>query len=469
MMVAKRWFTALSFAILLLVVACGDDVIVAGQPGAVGTGDSYFPELGNGGFDVNHYDIAVRYHPRSPEINATTTIEATATANLSSFNLDLVGLTVDSVTVDGELAETSRTDSELTVTPSSAIADGRAFTVAIAYHGEPTTIEDASAPIRNGWIRSESGATYVLAQPDGARTWYPNNDHPADKATYDIRVSVPDGVEVAANGSLESDSLGDDGYRTWHWNMDEPMASYLTTVAIGDYKIERTQTLDGITIRNFFLPAEYEQAVADFAVTGQMIDHFSDLFGPYPFDEYGAVTVPVLLGSALETQTMSVFGSDSVDGTGASEDIIAHELAHQWFGDSVTPSDWRDIWLNEGFATYAEALWKEHSNPTYDIDEAMAEVIGRFGSRLGPIGDPGKNNLFDISVYQRGALTMHALRRTIGDDAFFDTLRTWTEEHRHGNATTDQFIETAERISGQELDGFFAEWLGATEMPDLPT
>ncbi|MBT8241060.1 MAG: M1 family metallopeptidase [Acidimicrobiia bacterium] len=459
--------TTLIVAAALLASACGTDV--AGEPGAAGVGDPYFADLGNGGYDVDHYDIAVRYHPRSPEIDATTTIEATATTDLSSFNLDLVGLTVDAVTVDGEEAEISRTDTELVVTPDDGIAEGKTFTVALEYHGEPTTGDLESTPIENGWIRLDSGATYVLAEPDGARTWFPNNDHPSDKATYTFRITVPDGVEVAANGRLEADTVADDGYRTWHWEMDEPMASYLATVVIGDYEIERTSSPEGVTIRNFFLPAEYDQAVSDFEVTGEMIDFFSEIFGPYPFDEYGAVTVPVLLRSALETQTMSVFGSDSVDGTGASERIIAHELAHQWFGDSVTPSDWSDIWLNEGFATYAESLWREHSDPDFDIDEEMAEVARRFGSRLGPIGDPGADDLFGISVYQRGGLTLHALRRTIGDDAFFETLQTWTAEQRHSNATTDEFIETAERISGQELDDFFVSWLNATNLPELPS
>lgn len=451
----------------VLLTACANKI--DGEPGAAGLDDPYFAELGNGGYDVDRYDIAVRYHPRLPEIEATTTIEATATADLSSFNFDLIGLTVDSVTVDDKEAEISRTETELTVTPDDAIAQGDTFTVAIEYHGEPTTGDLESTPIENGWIRLDSGATYVLAEPDGARTWFPNNDHPSDKATYTFHIAVPDGVEVAANGRLESDTLGDDGYRTWHWEMDEPMATYLATVAIGDYEIQHTASPNGVTIRNFFLSAEYDQAVSDFAVTGEMIDFFSSIFGPYPFDEYGAVTVPILLRSALETQTLSVFGSDAVDGTGGSEAIIAHELAHQWFGDSVTPNDWRDIWLSEGFATYAEALWREHSDPGFDIDAEMARTVDQFGSRLGPIGDPGADNLFDISVYKRGGLTLHALRRTIGDEAFFETLRTWTAEHRHGNATTSEFIETAERISGQKLDDLFATWLHADELPDLPS
>ncbi len=456
-------FTLLIAACLVL-AGCGN-----GEPGSAGVGDSYFADLGNGGYDVAHYDISVRYHPGSPEINATTIIEAVAKFDLSSFNLDLIGLTVDSVTVNGEPAKISRNENEMTVTPQGTIASGDTFTVTVDYHGEPTPGVLASTPLPNGWIRLDSGATYVLAEPDGARTWFPNNDHPTDKATYSFHVTVPDGMEVAANGRLvSSDTTDNDGNRTWHWEMDEPMASYLAMVAIGDYQIQRTTSPNGVTIRNFFLPDQYDMAVSDFSVTGEMLDFFSSVFGPYPFDEYGVVTVPAVLYVALETQTMSVFGSEAVDGLGSSEPVIAHELAHQWFGNSVTLGDWRDIWLNEGFATYAELLWFDHIDSDFDIDETIAGITQWGERKLRPIDDPGVDNLFGDSVYIRGGITLHALRRTIGDEAFFNTLRAWASEYKHASATTDDFIELAERVSGQQLDEFFADWLGADELPDLP-
>ena len=455
-------------AAALLVVACGGAGGVEGEAGSAGVGDPYFDALGNGGYDVVHYDIALRYHPGSADIQATTTVEATAADDLASLNLDLVGLTVDAVTVDGEEAEFSRRDGELVVSPSETIESGEDFTVAVDYHGEPEAIGSGSAPTENGWLRTERGATYVLAEPDGARTWFPNNDHPSDKATYSIHIAVPDGVEAAANGRLDSDEVGDDGYRTWSWEMEQPMASYLATVAIGDYEIERTASPDGVRIRNFFLASEYDQAVSDFAATGEMLDYFADRFGPYPFDEYGAVTVPAILGSALETQTLSVFGSDSVDGSGMSETVIAHELAHQWFGNSVTLERWQDIWLNEGFATYAEALWREHDDPDFDIDEGIADITEQYGAALGPIDDPGADSLFDISVYQRGALALHALRRTVGDPTFFEILQTWASENRHGNASTDDFVNTAEQVTDQDLGQLFDDWLSAADLPSLP-
>lgn len=450
----------------LLVSACGSGD--PGEAGSAGVGDPYFADLGNGGYEVDHYDIALRYNPESPEIESSATIEAIASIDLSSFNLDLVGLTVDSITVNGEPAEISRSETELTVTPKQVIEQDQAFTVTVDYHGEPTAGDLASTSFQNGWIRTTEGATYVIAEPDGARTWFPNNDHPSDKATYTFRITVPDGIEAAATGSLESEELGADGYRTWHWEMDEPMASYLATVAIGDYEVERTTSPDGATIRNFFPSDIYDDAVSDFALTGEILDFFPTIFGPYPFDEYGVVVVPAVLNLALETQTLSIFGSESVTGNGPREDFISHELAHQWFGDSVTPEDWQYIWLNEGFATYAQSLWHEHNDPGFDIDKEMAQTAQSLAPRLGPIGDPGADRLFDISVYVRGGLTLHALRRTIGDTAFFDTLRTWSEEHRYGNATTQDFIRIAERVSGQELGEFFAEWLNATTIPELP-
>ncbi len=439
--------------------------------GSAGLGDSYFPDLGNGGYDVTHYNLSLRYDPAGTELDATALLEATAADGLDQFNLDLEGLEVTSVAVNDQPATFEREANELVITPANPLAGGESFTIAVGYRGTPVTSSGAANPDTPGWFRTDEGAVYVLAEPDGARTWFPANDHPLDKATFTINVAVPDGIEVASNGRLESDpedpnDVDADGYRTWHWEMDEPMTTYLATVAIGDYQIERTITDDGVVIRNFFLPESYELAVSDFAPTADMLEYFTDIFGPYPFDEYGVVTVPDAIGGALETQTMSVFGVDSVDGRGSAETIVAHELAHQWFGNSVSPADWRDIWLNEGFATYAEWLWQAHRYPdSVDIDELTGGIESQLGDVLGPIGDPGADNLFGIEVYIRGGLTLHALRAEIGDDAFFEVLRTWAQDNRYGNGTTAEFIETAEGISAQELGELFDRWLNDPTLP----
>lgn len=441
-------------------------------PGSDGLGDSYFPDLGNGGYDVAHYDLAIRYDPASSDIAATAVVNAIATENLTRLNLDLEGLDVGAVTVDGEVAEVEREANELIITPASVLEAGASFTVAVDYSGTPVTSDETGGPGNPGWFRTPEGAIYVLAEPDGARTWFPANDHPLDKATFTITVAVPDGLEVASNGQLISnpddpDGVGEDGYRAWRWEMDDPMATYLATVAVGDFQIQRTETADGTVIRNFFLPESYDQAVADFASTNDMMEYFVSVFGPYPFDEYGVVTVPAFIGGALETQTMSVFGANAVDGRGTVEPIVAHELAHQWFGNSVSPADWRDIWLNEGFATYAEWLWEAHRYPERQtVDDIATGTSRQLGELLGPIDDPGPDNLFPLTVYVRGALTLHAVRTEVGDDAFFELLRRWAEDNQNGHGSTAEFIALAEEVSDQSLGDLFDAWLSD---PTIPT
>jgi aminopeptidase N len=247
------------------------------------------------------------------------------------------------------------------------------------------------------------------------------------------------------------------------------MASYLTTLLIGDIELVDAGEVNGVTIRHAFASSRSELAKADFAVVPGILDVFERLFGPHPFEVYGAAVVDAEIGFALETQTLSVFSGDLVTGDGQFEFVIAHELAHEWFGNNVSVADWSDIWLNEGFATYAEFLWFEASVPGYDID---AQV--RFAHGDQPlvsdvlVGDPGGFDLFDAAVYNRGGITLHALRRTIGDDAFFATLQTFNERFGGGNVTTQDFIDVAEEISGQDLVDFFDAWLYQAELPDLP-
>jgi aminopeptidase N len=250
--------------------------------------------------------------------------------------------------------------------------------------------------------------------------------------------------------------------------MDDPMATYLAIVVVGDLTFEDAGTTGGgVPVRNVYSDAVAGRAGPTFRRQGEMIDHFEALFGPYPFDAYGAVVVDADLFVALETQTMSLFGRDIL---GGGEIVVAHELAHQWFGDAVSPSTWRDIWLNEGFATYAQWLWAEHrqlSTVAAQADESH-DVLAATGLGDLPPGDPGAVELFHPSVYERGALTLHALRTTIGDDAFFTTLRRWVAERSGSTASTDDFRALAEEVSGADLDALFQEWLYAPALPDLP-
>jgi aminopeptidase N len=238
------------------------------------------------------------------------------------------------------------------------------------------------------------------------------------------------------------------------------------SVATGRFDLdEGVAAASGVPLRNAYPEGSADRYRTAFARTGDMVDLFTRLFGPYPFEVYGVIVVPERLDFAIENQTLSLF--DLSTAAGDAEPIAAHELAHQWFGDSVSLQRWSDIWLKEGFATYAEALWLEHSRPGYDLDAEMAAVWSRHAS-AGPIDSPSRADLYGVAVYQRGGLTLHALRRTVGDDAFFTLLRRWTGTYRNGNATTEQFVALASEVTGRPLEAFFRSWLSDRRMPPLP-
>ena len=446
------------------------EVTVDPLAGAAGIGDPYFDGLGNGGYDVDNYDIVIAFDPETQRIEAETTIQATATQDLTAFNLDFGVFDTVDVTVDGVPAEITRSPPELTVTPSTTLAADESFTVVVSYEGRPMPQQDGGG-FSLGWITTASGAVYVASEPDGSHTWFPSNNHPMDKATYSMTVTAPEDLEVAGNGVLVNESSNGDGTKTWAWEMTVPMASYLAAVSIADYEIQRSTAPGGVEIRNFFPPEVAADAQVDFAPTGAMIEYFSSVFGPYPFDTYGVVVAPTPLGFALENQTMSLFGTDLVSGVGAAESIVAHELAHQWFGNHVSPATWQDIWLNEGFASYAEELWFEHSSEGIQLggEAATTARLTQRGAGLGPIDDPGGGDLFNEAVYVRGAMVLHALRLQVGDDAFFEILQTWVVERGGSVGSTADFVELSGRVSGEELGAFFDEWLGAPVPPEFPT
>jgi aminopeptidase N len=439
------------------------------EAGADGIGDPYYPELGNGGYDVDHYDLDIAFDPSTRAIQATATIEATATEALDRFNLDLTGLDPISVDVDGASAGFDHQGHELVISPAEPIDEEAEFSIRVVYGGVPEPVDSESLG-RVGWTTTDDGV-YVLSEPEGASTWFPANDHPLDKAPFTIAVTVPDGLEVAANGVRREQVATGDGRTRWVFDATDPMAPYLATVVIGQLVFEEAAGPNGVVIRNAFAETLATDASFDFGRTPEMIEVFNGLFGPYPFEVAGAVVVEDFIGVALETQTMSLFGAEIVDGGREGEAIVAHELAHQWFGDSVSVARWQDIWLNEGFATYAQWIWDEHlGTATADeIARGLADVMADDPDlALPPPGDPGPDQLFAASVYERGALTLHALRRTVGDDPFFGILRTWTAEFADGNATTDDFIEVAERVADQELDTLFQTWLYEEDLPELP-
>ncbi|HEX5541232.1 MAG TPA: M1 family metallopeptidase [Micromonospora sp.] len=459
-----RLTVAAALVMALAVGACTAGEPGEFRPGAAGIGDPYFPTSGNGGYDVANYHLKVRFDPATDQLAGTATITATATQGLSRFNLDLAGLAVTSVTVDGTTARHRRNGDELEITPVQGLPKDRRFTVEVAYGGDPSPID---SPIlgQNGFLDTRDGAVAV-GQPESASTWFPVNDHPLDKATYDFEITVPEGVVALSNG-VPGGASTTDGWTTWKWSERHPMASYLSTVVIGDYRV-RTGTHNGkplVTAVASSLPAG-GAAEASIARTGEIADFLATRFGPYPFDAYGGIVVDDhRVRFALETQSRPVYGPVFFD-RGPNTWVVAHELAHQWFGNSVSVRHWSDLWLNEGFATYAEWLWTEHDGGRSVRESFDMEYAGIDWSQ--PAVDPGPADMFGRAVYKRGALVVHALRLKVGDEAFFRILQAWTAEKRDGNATTDDFIEHAKRVSGERLRDFLRDWLSGTTPPPIP-
>jgi aminopeptidase N len=450
------------------------EATAAGEPAGVvgldGVGDSLYPQLGNSGYDVRHYDLDIHFTPddlNGPgSIVARATIAAETTDDLVSFNLDLSGLEVSAVRVDGRAAGFERSGSELTIVPAEPLPSATEFVTVVDYSGAPAPVAvDETSPV-NGWTPSEGGI-FVAGEPTGASGWFPVNDHPSDRASYTITVTAPDDLAVVSNGILVSrGDTDDDGTTTWRYEAAAPMASYLVTLAIDDLTFVEQGTVDGVLLRHAFASELTERARADTERLPEVLEYFNSAFGPFPFAVYGHLVVDTPFSAAIETQTLTVFGSDTLAGTGLVTNIVVHELAHQWFGDSVGLADWGDLWLNEGFATYAEFLWFEHDG-RFTRDQIGPLIVGG-GFPLAPPGRPDPTNLFSPSIYFRGALTLHAIRLTVGDDAFFDILRGWTEAFGGATATTEDFIELAEATSGQALRPIIEAWLYDDVMPELP-
>ena len=428
--------------------------------GASGVGDPYYPYAGNGGYDVSHYDIRLTYQPATDLLAGTTTILAKTTQELSSFDLDF-GLHTNSVLVNNVPASFEvdpKENGELVVTPARPLAANQTITVVVNYADTPSkvVIDGYTA-----WKKTPDGALAV-DEPQNSQWWYPANDHPTDKATYDVSVEVPDNVVALSNGTFATNKYRA-GWTWWRWRSTQPQNTYATTLEIGAFQVNQSTTPDGKPFITAYDPATGDSlgaAKASVERTPEIDAFLATQFGPFPFEAQGGV-VSTGLTFALEAQTRPVY-SDKFFLAGSNTSVIAHENAHQWFGDSVSLGRWSDIWLNEGFASYAEYLWSEHEGEgtpaelaqyIYDsrpADDALWKVLP---------GDPGAANQFDDAVYDRGALALQALRTAVGNDAFFTILKTWTAAHRGGAARINDFIALSERISGKPLHDLFNTWL----------
>ena len=460
-------------------------------PGADTSADPYLPEHGNGGYRVRHYDLNLDYRASSNRLHASAAITGEATQTLSRLSLDFAEFKINRVLVNGKPAKYVKRPGKLHVRPAKSLPAGTRFTVEIHYVGNPRPVASRWGDV--GWDELTDGVL-VASQPVGAPSWFPCNDHPSDKAAYRVSVTTASPYLVAVTGTLVERSTAASTTK-WVFERPEPTATYLMSVQIGRYdEIEQVGTgwfshpeanayrlsvgFDGGKIGSVFATVPQRAAVPqrlrkqferDFGRQGKMMEVLQRLFGPYPFGEYVVVVTDDDLDDPIEAQGMSVFGANHVDGRRTFERLVVHELAHQWFGNSLTVADWRQIWLNEGFATYAEWLWSEESGG--QSASALARTWhARIKARPADlrIGDPGVARMFDERVYKRGALTLHALRAEIGDPAFFALLKAWTADHRHGLVDTESFIAMAEAYAARSLDTFFATWLDTPALPPLP-
>ena len=447
-------------------------------PGATGIGDPYFPLEGNGGYDVQHYDLAVSYDPQTKRLDGTNTITARATQNLSRFDLDLQQLDVSRVTVGGRSAAFTRNGQELQITPRKGLRKNSRFVVAVTYGGVPQTIIGSPVVFGSpyGFVHTDDGI-FTGDEPNASSTWFPSNDHPSDKATYTFRVTAPKDRSVIANGNLVSQRTKGDK-TTWVWDEKYPMATYLATADIGQWQFKDGKTPGGIRETVALDPKligrdpNHPDPMAFFwDTTAQATDLWSKTFGKYAFDSTGAIADLATyngqtIGFSLETQTRPLYSDVRSAGT------IAHELAHQWFGDAVSVQDWNDIWLNESFATFAANLYTEKNGGT-PVHDTARNVYNRHSATDTwwnvKIADPQRDTMFHDRVYSGGGMVLQFLREKIGDDKFFALLHTWYEQHKYGNGSTEQFTALANKISHQNLDSFFQTWLYSTGKPALPT
>jgi len=426
--------------------------------------DPYLPHNGNFGYRVSRYELELEYKMSSNRLSGTATITAVTLASLQTFTLDLADtMAVSKVTVNGRRpAQFGTSGGKLRIKLGAALPAGSAMSIVVRYGGTPK-------PVRTPWgevgFEELSDGALVAGQPNGSPSWFPCDDHPSAKASYRIQISTDSPYRAVAPGELVSKRVRA-GLTQWTYEQPEPTSTYLATLQIGQY--ESYQLAKAPVPMQAILPARLRANFNhDFGRQAQMMKVFVKLFGPYPLASgYTVVVTDDDLEIPLESQGVSIFGANHCNGRRGSERLIAHELAHQWFGNSVTARRWRDIWLHEGFACYAEWLWSENSG-----GPSANELARQYHQRLAAspqnllLADPGPKDMFDDRVYKRGALTLHALRGVLGDDKFFALLRDWTTRHRHGTVVTDDFTGLAANYAKVSLRPLWEAWLYSTAVP----
>jgi len=425
--------------------------------GAQAPREPFFPRSGDSRYDVAHYDAHLTYMPATGRLRATDTIEATPLKPLTEFSLDFAHLHVSRVIVDGGPAAFSQTGSKLLITPPASLSTKVPFVVSIRYHGHPGAIFEPDS--LSGWLRTRDGAAAV-GEAQGTRAWLPCNNALPDKASFDFYINVPASRKGVANGRLISVSRRG-GRKTFHWRESQPMDAYLAVIDIGRGKLVRGEAA-GVPIWTLVDPTRVDKWKPRLAEVPEILRFETKLLGPYPFDAAGSIVDRFGYGAAIESQTRPIYDLPPL------RTFIVHELAHQWFGDSVGLRRWPDIWLNEGFATWVQWFYSEHHGGL-SARQTFRRLMRRGPTSAiwnPPPARPGRpQNLFAFSIYIRGAMTLEALRIKVGTSTMLKILRDWAEEHRYGSASTAEFMALAEEVSGSPLRPFFNRWLFRSRKP----
>ena len=472
-------------AVAALVVAF--DGLAAAQrtsppvPGPSGVGDRLFPQLGNGGYDVVRYELDVEYAgPELVDVTADVGIRAEAERRLPRFNLDFAGGSVERVAVDGVAAEWDREDEELVVWPARDVRRGRTFRVDVAYTPDPPQAIDAGVLEIIPWMRTADGSV-TAAQPDGAHWIFPSNDHPSDKAAYRIRLTVPDGITAVANGTLERRTTTG-GRTTWTYEHRRPMASELIQLAVGDLEVRDGGQAAGVPLRHVLARAVADPEEPILSRVPVHMAFMTERVGPYPFDVFGALGADADIGFALETQTLPLYPAGFLLNAPPRfvEPTMVHELAHEWFGNSVSPATWSDLWLNEAHATWYERQYEFETfpnvpgRPFQTMEEFMRAVYAlgdQWRADFGPVARQRSGELlefFNPNVYEGGALVLYALRQEVGDATFRRIEREWARRNQYGVVGTLDFIRFASRIARRDLRPFLRAWVYRTTTPPMP-
>ncbi|MFF2524936.1 M1 family metallopeptidase [Streptomyces liangshanensis] len=441
-------------------------------PEALGIGDPLFPTLGNPGYDVLTYDLDLTYGGDNTEpLDSVTKINAVTTERLERVNLDFTHGTVRSVRVNGEPATFATAGEDLVVTPARPLGAGARMAVTVHHTSDPRGRA-------GGWVRTTDGLV-MANQADAGHRVFPGNDHPADKAYFTFRITVPENLTAVANGLPEEKNRAG-ATTTWTYRTHHPMATELAQVSIGKSAVLHREGPRGLPVRDVVPAADTAKLEPWLKKTPAQMRWMEQQVGPYPFETYGLLIATAETGFELETQTLSLFeralftrpeyAAWYVDA------IMVHELAHQWFGNSVTPRIWSDLWLNEGHASWYEALYAEEYGKR-PLEERMRTAYGMSDSWRAEGGPPAapapptpghQISLFRPVVYDGSALVLYALRQEIGASAFQRLERLWVRQHRDSTATTADFTALASDVAGRDLSGFFRAWLYGKKTPPMP-